>query len=89
MRRSVGVLCGEKCKPVYRVDSYPCRTGKRTHAGMWRAAAFAMGYPYALKCGMRKYFEHIDPCESSNSSNANGADDSEAGSGRGLIDPGL
>ena len=41
-------------------DSYACRVGKGTHAGMRRAAAFARRFPYALKCDIRKYFEHID-----------------------------
>lgn len=41
-------------------DSFACRPGKGTHAGMRRAARFARGYPYALKCDIRKYFAHID-----------------------------
>ncbi len=41
-------------------DSYACRVGKGTHAGMRRAAGFARRYPCALKCDIRKYFEHID-----------------------------
>ena len=41
-------------------DSYACRVDKGTHAAMRRAAGFARGFPYALKCDIRKYFEHID-----------------------------
>ena len=47
-------------EPRFIEDSYACRTNKGTHAGMRRAAAFARRYPYALKCDIRKYFEHID-----------------------------
>jgi retron-type reverse transcriptase len=41
-------------------DSFACRRGKGTHAGMRRAAQFARRFPYALKCDVRKYFPHID-----------------------------
>jgi len=41
-------------------DSYACRRGKGTHAGMRRAAHFARGHRYALKCDVRQYFPHID-----------------------------
>jgi len=41
-------------------DSFACRRGKGTHAGMRRAAHFARAYRYALKCDVRKYFPHID-----------------------------
>jgi retron-type reverse transcriptase len=41
-------------------DSFACRKGKGTHAGMRRAAQLARKYPYALKCDIRKYFANID-----------------------------
>jgi RNA-directed DNA polymerase len=41
-------------------DSYACRKGKGTHAGMRRAAQFAKRYPYVLKCDVRRYFPSID-----------------------------
>lgn len=41
-------------------DSYACRAGKGTHAGVARAAQYARRYPYHLKCDIRKYFPHID-----------------------------
>jgi RNA-directed DNA polymerase len=41
-------------------DSYACRKGKGTHAGMRRAAGFAKRFPYALKCDVRRYFPSID-----------------------------
>jgi RNA-directed DNA polymerase len=41
-------------------DSYACRTGKGTHAGMQRAAYFTQRYKFALKCDIRKYFQYID-----------------------------
>ena len=44
----------------YIEDSYACRKGKGTHAGMRRAAQFTRKYPYALKCDIRKYFANID-----------------------------
>ncbi len=47
-------------EPRFIEDSFACRTGKGTHAGMRRAAQFARAYPYALKCDIRKYFAHID-----------------------------
>ena len=41
-------------------DSFACRTGKGTHAGMRRAAEFSRRFPFVLKCDIRKYFENID-----------------------------
>lgn len=41
-------------------DSFACRKGLGTHAGMRRAARFARRWPYALKCDIRQYFRHID-----------------------------
>jgi RNA-directed DNA polymerase len=41
-------------------DSYACRTGKGTHAGVRRSAEFARRFPYVLKCDIRRYFLSID-----------------------------
>lgn len=41
-------------------DSYACRKGKGTHAGVRRCAEFTRRYPVVLKCDVRKYFPHID-----------------------------
>ncbi|MGK0189866.1 MAG: RNA-directed DNA polymerase [Verrucomicrobiales bacterium] len=41
-------------------DSFACRSGKGTHAAMYRASAFARKFPYVLKCDIRKYFPSID-----------------------------
>jgi RNA-directed DNA polymerase len=41
-------------------DSYACRTGKGTHAGVRRCAEFARRFPYVLKCDIRRYFPSID-----------------------------
>ncbi len=41
-------------------DSYACRRGKGTHAGVRRCAEFARRYPVVLKCDIRRYFPSID-----------------------------
>jgi RNA-directed DNA polymerase len=41
-------------------DSYACRKGMGTHAGMRRALHFTRKYRYALKCDIRRYFPSID-----------------------------
>jgi len=41
-------------------DSFACRKGKGTHAGMRRALNYAGKHPIALKCDIRKYFASID-----------------------------
>jgi RNA-directed DNA polymerase len=41
-------------------DSYACRTGKGTHAAMYRAHQFARRYDYALKCDIAQYFPSMD-----------------------------
>ncbi|MGK0188650.1 MAG: RNA-directed DNA polymerase [Verrucomicrobiales bacterium] len=41
-------------------DSFACRKGKGTHAGMRRALQLAKRYRYALKCDIRRYFPPID-----------------------------
>jgi retron-type reverse transcriptase len=41
-------------------DSYACRKGKGTHAGVRRCAQFARRFPYVLKCDIRRYFPNID-----------------------------
>lgn len=41
-------------------DSYACRKGKGTHAGVRRALQYAANYPIALKCDLRAYFASID-----------------------------
>ena len=41
-------------------DSYACRKGKGTHAGVRRCAQFARRFPYVLKCDIRRYFPSID-----------------------------
>ena len=41
-------------------DSYACRKGKGTHAGMRRALEFAKRFPWAMKCDIRRYFPSID-----------------------------
>jgi len=46
-------------EPRFIEDSFACRPGKGTHAGMRRAAEFARRFPYALKCDVRKYFPSI------------------------------
>jgi retron-type reverse transcriptase len=47
-------------EPRFIEDSYACRTGRGTHAGMRRALHFAQRFPYALKCDIRRYFPSID-----------------------------
>jgi retron-type reverse transcriptase len=37
-------------------DSYACRKGKGTHAGVRRCAEFTRRFPYVLKCDLRRYF---------------------------------
>jgi retron-type reverse transcriptase len=41
-------------------DSYACRKGKGTHAGVRRCAEFSRRFPYVLKCDLRRYFPSID-----------------------------
>jgi retron-type reverse transcriptase len=41
-------------------DSFACRPGKGTHAGMRRAAEYARRFPGAMKCDIRRYFPNID-----------------------------
>jgi RNA-directed DNA polymerase len=40
-------------------DTYACRPGKGTHAGMRRAAALARQHPWALCCDIRRYFPSV------------------------------
>lgn len=41
-------------------DSYACRKGKGTHAGVRRCAEYARRFPVVLKCDLRRYFASID-----------------------------
>jgi len=41
-------------------DSYACRKGKGTHAGVDRLTRFMQTNDYALKCDIKKYFPSID-----------------------------
>ena len=41
-------------------DSYACRPGKGTHAGLARAQQFTKRYRYCLKCDIQRYFPNID-----------------------------
>lgn len=41
-------------------DSFACRKGKGTHAGMRRALAHARKHPWVLKCDIQRYFPSID-----------------------------
>jgi retron-type reverse transcriptase len=41
-------------------DSYACRKGKGTHAGVDRLTKFMQSNHYALKCDIKKYFPSID-----------------------------
>jgi retron-type reverse transcriptase len=41
-------------------DSYACRRGKGTHAGIRRALHFAKRWPWVIKCDIRRYFPSID-----------------------------
>ena len=47
-------------EPKFIEDSYACRRGKGTHAGVRRCAQFARRFPYVLKCDIRRYFPSID-----------------------------
>jgi|GEM_PF-1754586 len=47
-------------EPRFIEDSYACRRGKGTHAGMRRALEFAKRFPWAIKCDIRRYFPSID-----------------------------
>lgn len=51
-------------EPIYErsfiYDSYACRVGKGTHAGVDRLTRFMQGADYVLKCDIRKYFPSID-----------------------------
>jgi retron-type reverse transcriptase len=47
-------------EPRFIEDSYACRRGKGTHAGMRRAREFAVRFPWAMKCDIRRYFPSID-----------------------------
>ena len=40
-------------------DSYACRSGKGTHAGMRRALSLAKTHPWALCCDIQRYFPSI------------------------------
>jgi RNA-directed DNA polymerase len=41
-------------------DSYACRKGKGTHAGVRRCAEFSRRFSYVLKCDLHRYFPSID-----------------------------
>lgn len=41
-------------------DSFACRKGKGTHAGVRRCAEYARRFPVVLKCDLRRYFPSID-----------------------------
>jgi retron-type reverse transcriptase len=41
-------------------DSFACRKGFGTHRALGRAREAAAGFPYVLKCDIRKYFPSID-----------------------------
>jgi RNA-directed DNA polymerase len=47
-------------EPKFIEDSYACRKGKGTHAGVRRCAEFARRFPFVLKCDIRRYFPSID-----------------------------
>jgi len=47
-------------EPRFIEDSYACRKGKGTHAGMRRALEFAKRFSWAIKCDIRRYFPSID-----------------------------
>jgi len=47
-------------EPRFIEDSFACRPGKGTHAGVRRAAEFARRFPVGLKCDLRRYFPSID-----------------------------
>jgi retron-type reverse transcriptase len=45
---------------MFIYDSYACRKGKGTHAGVDRLTRFMQTNDYALKCDIKKYFPSID-----------------------------
>jgi len=47
-------------EPKFIEDSFACRKGKGTHAGVRRCAQFARRFPHVLKCDLRRYFPSID-----------------------------
>jgi RNA-directed DNA polymerase len=47
-------------EPRFIEDSYACRKGKGTHAGMRQAAQFAQRFPWVVKCDIQRYFPSID-----------------------------
>ena len=47
-------------EPRFIEDSYACRKGKGTHAGMRRALEFSKRFPWVIKCDIRRYFPSID-----------------------------
>lgn len=47
-------------EPKFIEDSYACRKGKGTHAGVRRCADFARRFPFVLKCDICRYFPSID-----------------------------
>lgn len=46
--------------PRFIEDSFACRKGKGTHAGVRRALEFSRKFPWAVKCDIRRYFPSID-----------------------------
>ena len=47
-------------EPRFLEDSFACRKGKGTHAGMRRALHHSARHPFALKCDLKRYFPSID-----------------------------
>ncbi len=47
-------------EPRLLEESFACRKGKGTHAGMRRALHHARRHPFALKCDLKRYFPSID-----------------------------
>jgi len=47
-------------EPRFIEDSFACRKGKGTHAGLRRASEFTQKYPWVLKCDIQQYFPSID-----------------------------
>jgi hypothetical protein len=47
-------------EPRFLEDSFACRKGMGTHAGMRRALHHARRHPFALKCDLKRYFPSID-----------------------------
>lgn len=41
-------------------DSFACRTGKGTHAGMRRALSMARRHPWVMGCDIRRYFPSVN-----------------------------